>query len=273
MSENLNRRGSRAGLAEHVKALLRPIIPLRYRPQAIFDRLVERATGDVVRGGPFEGMEYFDAARRQFRLLPRLLGTYEIELRELLQQAIDRGYQRIVNVGAGEGYYVVGLALALPAADVIAFEDNAQRQELVRKLAERNGVGNRVEVHGRCEVADLREAVKGGQDCLVVMDVEGAEMTLLDPQVTPGLTRCVVLVEIHDFVDAGLSAVIRSRFERTHEIVEIDQRARTLDDFPLRTPLGTGLLLSKRYIKSMDEGRPAHMNWFAMTPRGKTSTE
>jgi hypothetical protein len=268
LSENLNEPGSRAGLAERLKAVLRPVIPLRYRPQAIFDRFVERVTGDVVCGGPFEGMQYVDEARRQFRLLPRLLGTYEIELWEPLEQAIDHGYQRIVNVGAGEGYYVVGLARTIPEAEVVAFEDNAQRQELVRKMAEHNGVGDRVEVHGRCEVADLREAVGGDEVCLVVMDVEGAEMTLLDPAVAPGLVRCAALVEIHDFVDDNLSSVIRSRFAPTHDIVEIDQRTRTLDDFPLRTPLGSGHLLSKRYIKSMDEGRPARMNWFAMTPKG-----
>ena len=268
MPENLNDRDSRTGLAERVKALLRPVIPLRYRPQAIFDRLIERATGDVVRGGPFEGMQYIDEARRQIRLLPRLLGTYEIELWEPLEQAIDRGYQSIVNVGAGEGYYVVGLARAIPEARIVAFEDNQERQELVRKMAAHNGVRDRVQVHGRCEVADLREAVGGNENCLVVMDVEGAEMTLLDPEVAPGLARCAVLVEIHDFVDDNLSATIRSRFAPTHDIVEIDQRARTLDDFPLRTPLGSGRLLSKRYIKSMDEGRPARMIWFSMTPKG-----
>ncbi len=270
MPENLDDRGSLAGLAERVKALLRPVIPLRYRPQAIFDRFVERATGDVVRGGPFEGLEYIDEARRQIRLLPRLLGTYDIELWEPLEQAIDRGYPRIVNVGAGEGYYVVGLARAIPTAQVVAFEDNRQRQELVRKMAGQNGVADRVQVHGRCEVADLREAVGGDEDCLVVMDVEGAEMTLLDPKVVPGLARCAVLVEIHDFVDENLSSVIRSRFQETHDIVEIDQRARTLDDFPLSTPLGSGRLLSKRYVKSMNEGRPARMNWFAMTPKGQS---
>jgi len=178
-----------------------------------------------------------------------LLGTYEIELWEPLEQAIGRGYPRIVNVGAGEGYYVVGLARAIPTAQVVAFEDNRQRQELVRKMAGQNGVADRVQV---------------------VMDVEGAEMTLLDPKVVPGLARCAVLVEIHDFVNENLSSVIRSRFQETHDIVEIDQRARTLDDFSLSTPLGSGRLLSKRYVKSMDEGRPARMNWFAMTPKGQS---
>ncbi len=267
MPENLNDRGSRTGLAERVKALLRPVIPLRYRPQAIFDHFVERATGDVVRGGPFAGMKYIDEARQQIRLLPRLLGTYEIELWEPLEQAIDRRYPRIVNVGAGEGYYVVGLARAIPGAKIVAFEDNQERQDLIRKMVEHNGVTDRVAVHGRCEVADLREAVGGDEDCLVVMDVEGAEMTLLDPEVAPRLARCAMLVEIHDFVDENLSSVIRSRFAPTHDIVEIDQRARTLADFPLRTPLGSGRLLSKRYVKAMDEGRPARMNWFSMMPK------
>ena len=267
ISENLDERGSSVGLAERLKALLRPIIPMRYRPQAIFDGFVERATGGVVCGGPFEGMKYVDEALRQFRLLPRLLGTYEIELWEPVQKAIDRGYTRVVNVGGGEGYYVVGLARALPESEVVAFEDNVLRQKLIRKMAEHNGVSERVEVHGRCGPADMREAVGGDDGCFVVMDVEGAEMELLDPHVAPGLVRCAVLVEIHDFIDENLSATIRSRFEGTHEVFEIEQRARTLDDFPLRTPLGSGPLLAKRYVKSMDEGRPARMNWFSMTPK------
>jgi hypothetical protein len=250
-----------------LKAFLRPLIPLQYRPQAFFDRWVERRTGDIVRGGPFAGVRYLDEARQQIRLLPRLLGTYEIELREPLEQAITHGYSSVVNVGAGEGYYVVGLARALPGAAIMAFEDSAPRRELIRRMAEHNGVSERVEIHGRCEPADLRDAVAEGRDCLVVMDVEGAEIALLDPSIAPGLRGCAVLVEIHDFVAADLGATIRSRFEETHDIVAIDQRARTLADFPLRLPLGAGRILRRRYIKSMDEGRPARMSWFSMTPK------
>jgi hypothetical protein len=171
-----------------------------------------------------------------------------------------------VNVGAGEGYYVVGLARAIPGARIVAFEDNAQRRDLVAKMAAHNGVAERVEVHGRCEADDLQVAVEQPGECLLVMDVEGAEIVLLDPAVAPGLERCAILVEIHDFVDQNLSATIRSRFEATHDIVEIEQRARTLADFPLDMPLGDGGAFSRRYTKSMDEGRPAQMSWFWMTP-------
>ena len=49
----------------------------------------------------------------------------------------------IVNVGAGEGYYAVGLARRAAGAQVVAFEIDPLRRLWCRKMAGANGVGLR----------------------------------------------------------------------------------------------------------------------------------
>ena len=43
-----------------------------------------------------------------------------------------------------------------------------------------------------------------GQTSLVIVDIEGAEGQLLNPETVPGLTNAHVIVEIHDIIDRRL---------------------------------------------------------------------
>src|SRR6476659_6966695 len=74
--------------------------------------------------GPFRGMQYL--SRAYFgSVLPKLLGTYELELREVIESICQLGADRIVDVGAAEGYYAVGLAVRSPGSTIVGFELDA----------------------------------------------------------------------------------------------------------------------------------------------------
>ena len=77
---------------------------------------------ETVLSGPFKGMRYPLRSSGQGGLLPKLLGTYERELSPAIERLISDRPTLVVNVGAAEGYYAVGLALRAPQAQVIAFE-------------------------------------------------------------------------------------------------------------------------------------------------------
>ena len=64
--------------------------------------------GLTVSGGPFAGLAYPD--RAPISLVPKLLGIYERELHGAIEAAIRAQPGLIVNVGAADGYYAVGLA-------------------------------------------------------------------------------------------------------------------------------------------------------------------
>ena len=180
--------------------------------------------GLKVQGGPFGGMEYLAQATGS-ALVPKLVGSYEQELHDVIGEIMRTPYTTIIDVGCAEGYYAVGLARALPGATVMAFDTDGHAQRLCRLTAELNGVSARVHVAGRCDAATLATRLIGGR-ALVISDCEGYERDLLDLERAPGLRHADVLVELHDAVSAGLTSELLARFAATHDAQLIDSAAR-----------------------------------------------
>lgn len=213
----------------------------------------------------FQGLRYVERSVGS-AYIPKLLGTYERELAPQIEELCALNPDRIVDVGAAEGFYAVGLARRLPRTRVIAFEQEEAGREALRQMAVLNGVEERMIVRGRCEPCDLVDALSGAQRPVVVCDVEGYEATLLDLNAVPALERCTILVELHEFVVAGITEEVRNRFAASHRCHLIWQETRARDDFPWRTLYTT--LLPQSYIDwAVSEWRPIRMSWLYLTPR------
>ena len=137
---------------------IRLAIPARFRPIGFLTHLVEQRTGRRVRAGPFAGMNYVNRSCGS-AYLPKLLGTYERELHGASEKICSMKPGLILNVGAAEGYYTVGLARRNPHARVIGFEMNLHGRQALREMTELNDVADRIEVRGQCEPADLSAAM------------------------------------------------------------------------------------------------------------------
>ena len=157
----------------------------RYRATLIQNTVVQQC-GTTVQGGPFQGME-FVAQSAEGCHVPKLLGCYESELHEHILAAAGRGYEAVINIGAAEGYYAVGLARLMPDVRVYAYDTNAAAHPVCQSLAERNGVAGRVVIGGVFRGEDFDRFA--GQRTLVVCDIEGGETDLLDPRRYPALRR------------------------------------------------------------------------------------
>jgi hypothetical protein len=166
---------------------------------------------------------------------------------------------RVLNICAAEGHYAVGLAMRVPGAYVVAFEAQTNQHALLAEIAERNGVLDRIEIRGTCDMASLQEGLAPGT--LVVCDCDGGERELLDPRTAPQLTSCTLLVETHDLLVEGVTETLRERFAATHDISEIPTRPRYVDDFP---ELGDIPLVTRQL--AISEFRGAPMAWLAMRP-------
>jgi hypothetical protein len=169
--------------------------------------------------------------------LPMVLGTYERELITALEEICRAGCDRIVDIGAAEGYYAIGMALRNPAAEVTCFETNPSVRHYLRKNARRNSVRARLRIAGECTPAALDAALEGAARPAVICDCEGTEDTLLDPQRVPGLRRALVLVETHEGMVIGVERHLVERFAPTHDIEVIRNRPRTRNDLPDGCPL------------------------------------
>jgi len=217
-------------LRQRIGRLLAPVTVWRWRRR---EELAWALCAGQVRAGPFAGMQYVERAGGS-ALPPKLVGTYELELHGALDEARQRlqgrNGQCVIDLGAAEGYYAVGLARAWPEARVVAFEADGESRQLLAELAERNGVRDRIELHARADTDPLARTLTPG--CLVICDIEGAEGTLLDPDALPVLRRCDLLVELHEFEAPGVGQALQERFVTTHKIERIVTRDRTADHWP-----------------------------------------
>ena len=248
--------------------IVRSVVPRGLRPIGYLTFLVQRRTRLRVLKGPFAGMRYVSNSIGS-AYLPKLLGIYERELVDAVESMCTGCHALIVDIGAAEGYYAVGLALRNPQARVVAFEMEQRGRDALREMARLNAVDGQVTVKGRCEADDLKLTLAGTENALVVCDVEGYEGCLLDPAAIPELKRSTILAETHDFIQNGITESLRRRFEATHRIQIIWQQRRRRQDFPWRT-LGTALLPRSCLEWAVSEWRPALMSWLWMQPRPPT---
>ena len=201
---------------------IRRIIRQTYRSRAV-DRL-RACAGSRVLGGPFQGLECPPGALLSG---PMRLGTYELELAPVLDEIFRFELEHMVNIGAAGGYYAVGFLRRCPRIRVTAFEASGVHRSALALLASTNGVDRRLSIRDACDSRALGGALVGSERTLLVVDVEGAELALLDPEQIGSLRTVWMLVEVHDFVDEEISAVLRRRFEPSHRICVVDSRERT----------------------------------------------
>lgn len=250
--------------------MLRPAWSTRLRPAGrAIGRFLD-AHGMKVLHGPFAGLEYPRAARGHVDFLAaKVLGSYELELDEAIERILAGGSPpRIVDVGAGEGYYVVGLARRTGGrVPVIGFELNGGERRICHQMAALNDVDERVALDGFCGPAELREALVPG--ALLVCDCEGFEAELLDPGLVPDLARTTIIVELHPHVVSGIEAMLLDRFASTHRIDPIPLRGRDARRWPelTSTPSRDAFLILSEGWLSEAERRSSGRSWLVMEPR------
>lgn len=244
--------------------MLKTLVPARFRPSSVLAKLVRTRTGARVSAGPFKGMNYIQQSHGS-AYIPKLLGIYERELHDCIEEMIHSRPSVLIDIGAAEGYYAVGIARRLPDVQVIAFEMDTDGREKVRSLSSLNDVNDRVKVNGECDPSALADEFSGIRKATIICDVEGYEATLLDPEILPSLRSAAILVELHEFAVPGVTELLFSRFKDSHRIQEIWQEPRSKTEFPFSS-LATKLLPSTYLDWAVSEWRPSRMCWLWMTP-------
>ncbi len=185
--------------------------------------------GLCVLSGPFAGMDYVPQAVGS-ALMPKMIGSYEAELHNVIEQAMATEYRVVVDVGCAEGYYANGIARRLPSARVYAFDTDPEARDLCAAMARLNGVEERVIVGGKCEPEDLNALLTGRS--LIICDCEGYESELLQPALVPAMAQSDILVELHDQVQPGLTPLVLGRFRETHTATMITAVERDAERYP-----------------------------------------
>jgi len=235
---------------------------VRPRRRFLYGRLRVLA-GDRVLSGPFEGMQLTGHPAA-----PELLGTYEHELFDVVHELAARPFHAVVNVGARFGYYAIGLARLMPAVRVVAFEGDDEARGMMAAAVAANGVADRVQVGGWCDVPDLAAVLGAGEGVLVVCDIDGGEVDLLDPAPLPALARATILVECHGPAESPTEMVMVTRFLPTHAVRRIATEARVLAHLPAGVAEPWRTRMPHALEALMQEHRTPPQSWLLLTPRG-----
>jgi hypothetical protein len=230
----------------------------RWRSQVLANTFL-KLEGARIRGGPFAGMNYV-AAATEGALIPRLLGIYESELHPHIQAFAADGLEMVIDVGCAEGYYAVGLARLMPQAIVHAFDIDAAARTACADLAARNDVAERVQIGGAFPPDGFQAFA--GQRVLVMMDVEGAELDLLRPDLAPALAGMSLIVETHDVFRRGALQELVRRFAPTHEIEIVRQGPKAFEPPPWLQDLA-----HLDQLLAVWEWRLAPTPWLVMRPK------
>ena len=233
----------------------------RYKRDARLTRAIVRRQGLVVGTGPFAGMKYIPDAHGS-RLVPKLVGSYELELHDAIAEILADPPSVVVDVGCAEGYYAVGFASALPEATVYAYDIAPGAREMCAKLGALNGIGEKLVIQGRCDCKELESLPLN--HAFVICDCEGYELELLRPDKVPSLKHARLLVELHDFSVPGITAELQLRFESTHRMKLIDIQERDPEAYESLSDLSPAMKALALFERETDTTPP--QQWAYLVP-------
>ena len=171
--------------------------------------------------GPFTGMKYAEEAAVGSSLWPKLVGTYESELQPFISDITQTGYQKIIDIGYAEGYYLVGLGRLFQQAELIGFDCELEAQRLCKANAEINGIEeDRLKLFGAFDREQFQQSL-GEEKTLVVVDCEGTENDVVSGLTREQLLAADWLIETHDHLVEGTTERLSKVFKETHELQEV----------------------------------------------------
>lgn len=226
-------------------------------------RDVVQASGRVVSSGPFNGMKIGERTSwRDGDILPKLLGSYEVELAPLLEQLKRACFDLIIDVGSAEGFFAVGSALILNTDRVIAVDIDQAALDATRENASINGISEKLECRLGLDAEGLRDLASKAGRCFVISDCEGFELELFSRETIVALKHSVCLIECHDFLRPRVTETLKERFAGTHTVEIVEEGSRNPNQYePLRTKSSLDRWLA------ISEDRPETMCWLIARPK------
>jgi len=218
----------------------------------------------IVRNGPFKGMKYLDFDQYHCNLFPKLLGSYEHELSETINEILTKEFRTVINIGCAEGYYSVGFARRFKSAMIHAYDIDPDAQKLCLDMAKINSVEGRVIIYDHFGINQIK--AMPDNETLLICDCEGYEKELFSSHTAPYFKNCHLLIETHDCFELGISRQIKDALCNSHHIQSIysiedskkpeSYNFEEVDFLPMRWKQ---MLLAERRIGPME--------WLFLTPK------
>ncbi len=227
---------------------------MRLSPITFCKAYVCRLSDKQIISGPFAGMFYVkDSVNSAY--FPKIIGSYEREIHQILYALDGQHFDKIIIIGAAEGYYAAGLSRRWQRP-VWAYESDIAGQDLLTRLALINGLHITQKPTFRKD-----EDTQSVRD-FILMDVEGEEMKLLDNQRLKAWQQCTILVEVHG---QHIRRAITQRSTPTHGVAFFPVEDRKSTDYPFSVPFRW--VLQRYWWGLLQEWRSDSIGWLLLSPR------
>lgn len=164
--------------------------------------------------GPFTGLK-IPSDLYNILSVPEILGMYESCLHSCFSQLLNRNITDIVIVGGNNGYYAAGLNYIFEPKSSIVYEMVTKFHSEIKKWFDLNQIEN-YQILGEATIEDFKNWKRNTNFLLI--DCEGYEDKLLNPNEFQWQKKCDILAEIHPFYVKNQISKLSKQFAETHDI-------------------------------------------------------
>ena len=219
--------------------------------------------------GPYKGTVLLnDIAWSSNDLSSKYIGLYEIQIQKKIIELKDKfDLKYFVNLGAGDGFHIIGLLKKNYFQKGYAFEKDENSRILIKKNAKLNQLEDNLKIFGEANENFIEEYLKdlNLSQTLFLIDIEGAEYKIFNDKVFKKLSFSHMIFENHDkfsFINQNyiknFNQIIKQNFNS--EIIKTGSRD------PGNFAEFDNFSDNDRWLM-MSEGRRWNMTWQIVSPK------
>jgi hypothetical protein len=261
----LQRDGISLFLVKAIAKILRVDMGIQVEKNKAWDILFGKYNYAVAYG-PFKGMKlnknvWWSKNDR----ITQTLGVYEEHVLKKMCLFADKGAKKLIDVGAADGYFAVGMAYSKIYSNVVAFEIETEGQNRILENATANKCEDKVLICGEADVDSIAKKITIEDKSTVLIDIEGGEYDLLSEKMLEILSDNYVICELHPWMVKDGHSRQKSLLDRASQVFNVELIKR--DNYsPNMFPEFDDLSDEIRLI-ALGEGRAKNMQWLICTPK------
>jgi hypothetical protein len=237
-----------------------------HKKRKLLSQKLSWTLNNTIKYGPFAGMIFSrDHWWGNSDRGAMLLGIYEQEILNSIM-SVNKKYNIFIDLGAADGYYSIGSLISKKFKVSYAFEISIKGREVIHKNAVLNKCSNKLHIFGEATKDFYKNIPKKDLDSAVILiDIEGAEFSLLDREVFSYLKKSIIIIELHDWIFKDKKKKMTQLLDDAkpfYKISTITTTARDLSKFPELFDYED----SDRWLIA-SEGRPKLMTWLRLDPK------
>ena len=219
--------------------------------------------GSTVQYGPFKGMKIAKKKswELEYGLTNKILGTYEKQILNILIN-FSKNSNTFIDIGAADGFFVVGMSFKNIFKNIYAFEINNRSQEIIKSNQKLNKCKQNIKIYGESNYLKLKHIIGLKKKCTILIDIEGAEFDLLSMKVLKLFKNCNVVCEMHLFKDKKKYSELINNAKKKFRCRLIKAKNVSPDKFKELNSFS-----DNERLLALSEGRKYRQEWLILTPK------